>query len=1529
VVYLQKTGGLFTEDGNANIVGGTGAGSSLLSSAYNNFLAGYNAGDSITTGDLNVAIGAYAGTNITLTTHNVAVGAYAMNRPDATTSGGFNVAIGSNAGRAINNLNSIQNTFIGANSGNSTAASGQLVRFNVVAGYAAMSSMYGGDSNVAIGKFAITNLNNADSNIGVGESALRTLVNGNFNVVLGHMSGYWLGGTSSSNICIGPNAGPASAVTLSNKLFINNAASDTPLIGGDFSTADITINGNFTVTGTTTGVALTNLDDVALGSPITDQVLTFNGTNWVNQTPESGITDHTLLSNIGTNTHAQIDTHISDTTIHFSTLDGLSDVVFGSPITDEVLTFNGTNWVNAPLTGEANNNWLTANNNTNFGTSPIATSTESIALGDAATTGANTFAIAIGSAATSSGNGISIGRGSEAATASVGIGFLGEAKGSYSVAIGRSAKTGTTSGRSIAIGNNAYARSNTEQSIVMGYITAAYQSHQVNIGQNLRHAGTTIVNTDVAHSVKLGSGLAADRNVLHLFSKGKLELYGAEAQYIFPNYAVTGSPVEVPANSIEGGVIYDSVAKGLEVYDGTSWSAIGGVTELNDLTDVVLGGSPLLTGHTLTYDGANWINQTPESGITDHTLLSNIGTNTHAQIDTHISDTTVHFTTLDGLSDVALGSPITDQVLTFNGTNWINQTPESGITDHTLLSNIGTNTHAQIDTHISDTTIHFTTLDGLSDVALGSPTTDQVLTFNGTNWINAPLTGEANNNWLTANNGTNFNPAPIATGLASLAIGEGATTAAHVISIAIGDDATASGARAIAIGGGSEANTASVGIGFLGEAKGSYSIAIGRSANTSATNATNGLAIGNNVSVRANTQDSIVIGNVVQSYQATQLNIGWALRHGSVPIVDTDVSYSVKLGYGTAANRNVMHLFSKGKLELYGDEAQFIFPSYAVTGSPIEVPANSVEGGVVYDSVANGLEVYDGTNWSAIGGIASVFDDKSPELGADLNVNDFNIVGKPAATVTSAGGAVNIAAADGGATSGDGGDITLIPGTGSTDGIVAVTGNMEVSGTVKVNAALAISSTNITASYGDALTITSGDGVAVGSTMKIISGAGDIGGNVVIEGGNGSSTTGGAITIKGGYGYNIGGQVRILGGYGYHTTAGVVILTPGHTYAGNDAGKIIIESSLSSNIATEMRFNEGESNGVGYVALKAPDSITTASRTWILPDDDPNTVAGQFLTTSSTGELSFVSGLANPLIADLDTGGFDFIAPDSATVTADSVQITAGTHTGAVAVKSGGTVFLNGGYTNSPGGAGGAIRLIAGNNTHASDTASPGGRVELRAGTSGPSRGGHCEITGGDSTDNTGGDVIITGGYSTNIKGGGVKIEGGYTGYTYTGGDVTISGGRSYSAAGGNVILQGGVSDNATAGTTIQIHRAKDETGQAELQFWDDTNTGHTTGNYVALKAPAFVGSPVANITFVLPELDGAAGDVLQTDGTGNLGFGTAPIRTPIYTLATLPTVVEGAIIYVSDATGNSLTGSQCFGNATVWVDVTTGAAVA
>jgi hypothetical protein len=74
---------------------------------------------------------------------------------------------------------------------------------------------------------------------------------------------------------------------------------------------------------------------------------------------------------------------------------------------------------------------------------------------------------------------------------------------------------------------------------------------------------------------------------------------------------------------------------------------------------------------------------------------------------------------LDSLTDVVITSPSTGQVLKYNGTNWINDTDATG--------GGGGN------------------LDSLTDVIITTPTNTQVLKYNGTNWVNAADTVGATN----------------------------------------------------------------------------------------------------------------------------------------------------------------------------------------------------------------------------------------------------------------------------------------------------------------------------------------------------------------------------------------------------------------------------------------------------------------------------------------------------------------------------------------------------------------------------------------------------------------------------------------------------------------------------------------------------------------------------------------------------------------------------------------------------------------
>ena len=161
------------------------------------------------------------------------------------------------------------------------------IKTNTVLGYFVINSNTTGHSNVGIGFTAMQNNTTGHSNVGIGVGALGSSDAGFKNVGIGYQAagadvvyssvavGYWAlrggGGNSTAvgyeagkqsttisyrNVYIGYGAGPTASLHESDKLYIANAAG-TPLIGGDFNTEVVTINGSMIVTGSVTATSIT------------------------------------------------------------------------------------------------------------------------------------------------------------------------------------------------------------------------------------------------------------------------------------------------------------------------------------------------------------------------------------------------------------------------------------------------------------------------------------------------------------------------------------------------------------------------------------------------------------------------------------------------------------------------------------------------------------------------------------------------------------------------------------------------------------------------------------------------------------------------------------------------------------------------------------------------------------------------------------------------------------------------------------------------------------------------------------------------------------------------------------------------------------------------------------------------------------------------------------------------------------------------------------------------------------------------
>ena len=212
-VYIGKDAGLNqnSSDYRYNVMIGTGAGKNNQSS--NNVAIGYNSLSDGSSAMDNVAIG-YESLKHNSNWASTAVGSGSLHN---STTGGFNVAIGTDAGYFLSSNNN--NTLIGYQAGKGT-------------------SNYSAGNNVIIG-YQAGHDNPGNNNVFTGYQAGYNDNMGNNNIFTGYQAGY--NNTGESNVFIGYQAGYNE--TGSNKLYIENSDATTPLIGGDFNSDEVYLNG--------------------------------------------------------------------------------------------------------------------------------------------------------------------------------------------------------------------------------------------------------------------------------------------------------------------------------------------------------------------------------------------------------------------------------------------------------------------------------------------------------------------------------------------------------------------------------------------------------------------------------------------------------------------------------------------------------------------------------------------------------------------------------------------------------------------------------------------------------------------------------------------------------------------------------------------------------------------------------------------------------------------------------------------------------------------------------------------------------------------------------------------------------------------------------------------------------------------------------------------------------------------------------------------------------------------------------------
>ncbi len=226
-----------TYTGKYNLFCGFESGLSDTSGSYNSFF-GYQSGYRNISGKNNVFTGYNTGKNHISGDNNVYIGNEAGSGSLSEDETGINnVFIGTESG--TNNTTGIYNTFLGYRTGYQNTTGGH----NIFLGYQSGLNNTTGWTNIYIGSWAGMDNQTGSDNVYIGGASGRDNTHGLRNTYLGFYTGATATGTD--NVFIGYEAGKNELG--SNKLFIDNNETSTPLIYGDFSSDFIRIHGSATI----------------------------------------------------------------------------------------------------------------------------------------------------------------------------------------------------------------------------------------------------------------------------------------------------------------------------------------------------------------------------------------------------------------------------------------------------------------------------------------------------------------------------------------------------------------------------------------------------------------------------------------------------------------------------------------------------------------------------------------------------------------------------------------------------------------------------------------------------------------------------------------------------------------------------------------------------------------------------------------------------------------------------------------------------------------------------------------------------------------------------------------------------------------------------------------------------------------------------------------------------------------------------------------------------------------------------------